>query len=101
MYKRQVVNNACANGLFVNLNESIVLFGHGCSFKSDNTFDLIILLTKFFINKCKVKKIIPQFHLFKNYLKTASAAYKHVAVINMSHDEFTKEWQFYGTLMET
>ena len=23
-----VVNNACANGLFVNLNESIVLLGH-------------------------------------------------------------------------
>ena len=60
-----VVNNACTNGLFVNLNESIVLFGHDCSFKSDDTFDLIILLVKFFIYKCKVKKNISQFHLLK------------------------------------
>ena len=43
-----VVNNACENGLFVNLNESIVLLGHDCSFKSDDTFDLIILLAIFF-----------------------------------------------------
>ena len=42
-----IVNNACANGLFVNLNENIVLFGHDCTFKSDDTFDLIILLAKF------------------------------------------------------
>ena len=66
-----VVNNAYANGLFVNLNESIVLFWHDCSFKSDDTFDLIILLGKFLIYKCKVTKNISQFHLFKNYLKTA------------------------------
>ncbi|WP_419612224.1 LYR motif-containing protein, partial [Thiolapillus sp.] len=96
-----VVNNACANGLFVNLNESIVLFGHDCSFKSDDTFDLIILLAKFFIYKCKVKKNIPQFHLFRNYLKTAFEAYKYIAIINMSYDKFTKEWQFYKTLMES
>ena len=54
-----VVNNTCTNGLFVHLNESIVLFGYDCSFKSNDTFDLIILLTKFFIYKCKVKKNIP------------------------------------------
>ena len=96
-----VVNNACANGLFVNLNESIILFGHDCSFKSDDTFDLIILLAKFFIYKCKVKKNIPQFHLFINYLKTAFEAYTYIAIINMSYDKFTKEWQFYKTLMES
>ena len=84
-----VVNNACANGLFVNRNESIVLFGHDCSFKSDDTFDPIILLATFFIYKCKVKKNIPQFHLFINYLKAAFEACKYIAIINMSYDKFT------------
>ena len=79
-----VVNNVRANGLFVNLNESIVLFGHDCNFKSDDTFDLMILLAKFFIYKCKVKKNTPQFNLFRNYLKTAFEAYKYIAIINMS-----------------
>ena len=96
-----VVNNACANGLFVNLNESIILFGHDGRFKSDATLDLIILLAKKIIYKGKVKKNIPQFHLCRNYLKTAFEAYEYVAVINMSYDKFTKEWQFYKTLMES
>ena len=95
-----IANNACANGLVVNLNESIILFGHDCSYKSGDTFDLIILLAKFFIYKCKVKKNIPQFHLFRNYLETAFEAYKYIAMINMSYNKFTKEWQFYKTLME-
>ena len=43
-----VAYNACGNGLPVNLNETIVLFGHDCSFKFDDTFDLIILLANFF-----------------------------------------------------
>ena len=59
-----VVNNACANGLFVNLNDSIVLFGHDCSYKPDDTLDLIILLAKFFIYKYKVKKSIARLDSF-------------------------------------
>ena len=90
----------CANVLVVSLNESIVLFGHDSKSKSYKTIDLIILLAKFFIYKCKVKKNIPQFHLFKNCLKTAFEAYKHIAIINMSYDQFTREWQFYRTLMD-
>ena len=96
-----VVNDTCANGLFVNQIGSIFLFGHGSNFKSDDTFDLIILLAKIFIYNCKVKKNIPQFHLFKNRIKTVFEAYKYVAIINMSYDKFTKEWQFYKTLMES
>ena len=97
-----VAYNACGNGLLVNLNETIVLFGHDSNFRSDDTlFVLIILLAKFFIYKGKVKKNIPQFHLFRNYLKTAFDAYTYIAIINMSYDKFTKEWQFYQTLMES
>ena len=43
-----VVNDTCANGLFVNQIGSIFLFGHGSNSKSDDTFDLIILLAKKF-----------------------------------------------------
>ena len=71
------------------------------NFKSDDTFDLIILLANSFVYKCKVKKNIPQFYLFKNYLKAAFEAYKYIAIINMSYDKLTKEWQFYKTLIES
>lgn len=39
------VNDGCVNVLPVTLNESIVLSGHGANFTSDNTYDLIILLS--------------------------------------------------------
>ena len=51
-----VLNAGCLNATSVTLNENIVLFGHDIHFKSDNTFDLIILQAKFFIYKCKIKK---------------------------------------------
>ena len=66
--------------------ESIVLSGYDTNFKSDNTFDQIILLAKPFICKCEVKKKkkkdTAQCHLFKNYLKTTFEAYKHIAIVN-------------------
>ena len=58
------INDRGVNAVSITLNESIVLFGHDVNFRSDDTFDLIILVAKFFIYKCKVKKIIPQFHFF-------------------------------------
>ena len=57
-----VLNAGCSNATSVTLNENIVLFGQDVNFKSDNTFDLIILQAKFFIYKCKINKTIPQSH---------------------------------------
>ena len=51
-----VLNAGCPNATSVTLNENIVLFGHDIHFKSDSTFDLIILQAKFFIYKCKINK---------------------------------------------
>ena len=89
-----MINDVCANVLFVNLNESIFLLGHDSNFKSDDTFDRIILLAKCFIYKCKVNKNIPQFHLLKNYLKRAFEAYGYITIIDMSNDIFTMECQY-------
>ena len=80
--------------------KALSLFGQDSNSKSDDIFDKI-LLAKLFIYKCKVKKNLPCFNLFKNYLKTGFKAYKYTAIINMSYDKFTKEWQLYRTLMET
>ena len=55
-----VLNAGCSNATSVTLNENIVLFGHDIHFKSDDTFDLIILQAKFFIYKCKINKTFAQ-----------------------------------------
>ena len=47
------VNDVGTNASSVRLNESVVLLGLDTNFKSDDTFDLIVLLAKCFIYKCK------------------------------------------------
>ena len=98
-----VVNAGCSNVTSVTLNENIGLFGHDIHFKSDNTFDLIILQAKFFIYKCKINinnKAIPQLHLFKHYLKTNFEVYKYNAKLNMSYDKIVIEWCPYQQLID-
>ena len=79
------INDRDVNAVSITLNESIVLFGHNVSFRSDDTFNLIILVANFFVYKCKVKKIIPQFHFFKQYLRNTFEVYKHNSKVNMSY----------------
>ena len=43
------MNDRGVNAVSITLNESIVLFGHDVNFRSDDTFDLIILVAIFFI----------------------------------------------------
>ena len=84
----------------LHLVKNIVLFGHNIHFKSDNTFDLIILQAKFFIYICKINKTIPQLHLFKSYLKTKFEVYKYNAKLNMSYDKIVIEWCPYQQLTD-
>ena len=95
-----VVNAGCSNATSVTLNENIVLFDHDIHFKSNSTFDLIILQAKFFMYKCKINKTIPQLHLLKRYLKTNFEVYKYNAKQNMSYDKIVIEWCPYQQLTD-
>ena len=94
-----VPDAGCSNATSVTLNENIVLFGDDIHFKSDNTFNLIILQAKFYIYKCKINKTIPQLHSFKRYLKTNFEVYKYNAKLNMSY-KIVIEWCPYQPLID-
>ena len=40
-------------------------------------------------------------NLFKRYLKTAFDVQKHIALVNMSYDQFVIDWHFYKDLIES
>ena len=100
---RQIVRDTFPNfvrgkdGLFTRASSLVTDDIH---FKSDNTFDLIILQAKFFIYECKFNKTIPQLHLFRRYLKTNFQEYKHNAELNMSQDKIVAEWCSYQQLTD-
>ena len=97
---QMAINDRDVNAVSITLNESIVLFGHNVSFRSDDTFNLIILVANFFVYKCKIKKIIPQFHFFKQYLRNTFEIYKHNSKVNMFYNKFMTSWHLYKTAFQ-
>ena len=91
---QQTVNETIVN-MNLSLTENIILFGCDDNFKSDSTFDLIILLAKFFIYKCKMEKINPEFQHYIHYLKRRYAIEKHVSLISLSQMNFVTRWHNY------
>ena len=45
---QMAINDRGENAVSITMNESIVLFGHDVNFRSEDTFDLIILMANLF-----------------------------------------------------
>lgn len=95
------VNRDCGHSGLLTLNENIVLFGHDSNFESDEIFDLILLLAKFFIYKCRINRNIPRMDLFKRYLKTRYETEKYISRVNMTFDNFMLKWHYYTYFLDT
>ena len=81
----------------------MVLFGHDEHFKSDATFDLILLLGKLLMYKCRIDKTTPQFQIFKTYIQTRYETEKYISIVNMTYIYMTNltNWICYKRLVET
>lgn len=90
----------CENTKFLKLNERIILFGHDSTFRSDPTFDMIILHAKFYIYKCKINRAAPQFICFRRYLKQMYETQKHISVVNMTYNKFETNWFPYKQIVD-
>ena len=75
------------NAVSITLNESIVLLGHDVNFRSDDTFDLIILVVFFLI-------------YFQTVFRNTFEVYQHNSKVNMSYNKFMTSWHLYKTLVE-
>ena len=82
------------------LNSTIVLFGRDQNTKTDICFDEILLKAKFFIYKCRIKKIRPNIQYFKNDLKQLYNIDKYIHSIEMNMDAFYRKWLLYVNLMD-
>ena len=67
LFKKFVIEK-CTNVTNMTLHEDFVLFGNVKDIESDEIFDFIVLLAKFFFCKCKMENKIPFFHEFVKQL---------------------------------
>ena len=52
----RIINNRCAHSHNFHFNEKLVLFGHSAEVQTDIICDLIGLIAKYYIYRCKVQK---------------------------------------------
>jgi hypothetical protein len=100
MSLEQILIEKCKNITTISFNESLILFGHDDMFKLDEVFDLILLLAKFFIYKCRFEQKVPQLNPFLKYLKHRYRTEKYIACINLNYNKFHNNWMFYKPLLE-
>ena len=60
-----LLNLRCTNVHNLSFNEHLIIFGHSETIMTDEIFEFIILLAKFFIYRCKVQKNNPNINKFK------------------------------------
>ena len=66
------INDRGVNAVSITQNESIVLFGHDVNFRSDDTFNLIILVAKFLFTNVKLKRLYHSFIFSSSILEILS-----------------------------
>ena len=80
------------------VKENLILFGVEDGFVTDTICDLILLLGKFFIYRCKVQKTILSFKYFLRELYSRYLQEKH---IHMNSNYFQNNWHPYINLFRS
>ena len=95
-----LLNEKCANLHNLKFNENLIIFGTHAGFKTDATFDLIVMLGKMYIYKCRLNKSIPQFSGFLKELKYRYKIEEHNAKISGLHHKFQIDWLCYKEMLK-
>lgn len=96
----KIFNERCHIATHINFNEHIVIFGVDPGIQTDDTTDLIILLAKFFIFKCKISSTIPIIDQFLRELKNRYIVEEHNAKITSKSFKFDNDWRLYLSIFD-
>jgi hypothetical protein len=95
----RLINDKCVhvNGA-LSFTEHLIIFGCDKNFRTDQVFDVIILLAKEYIYNCKMRKELPQIEVFLLMLKKRYAIEKYIAIVNMVYEKMLLVWMPYLVL---
>lgn len=79
-------------------NEELILFGNSESITTDKILDLIIVMAKFYIYKCKLQNTLPDLTTFCNTLKSRYQSELYCAMLSGSQHLCVQRWTHYNAL---
>ena len=95
-----LLSDTCQNSRGLTLSELYVIFGLKAYHNRDKVLDLIILLAKFHIYKCKLQNSLPNIKHLKNIIKNRYYIEKCNSQIKGTQTEFELIWLPYIELIE-
>ena len=93
-----IINLRCIHAHNFKFNENLVLFGSSDNVYTDKICDLIVLMAKFYIYRCKVNQINLSFSMFISELYHR---YRVELEINRNSVDFRNNWGPYMNLFKS
>ena len=93
------INEECPHCVNMTFSDSFIVFGVKQNIRTDKVFDLILLLAKFHVYKCKLQNIIPNKPAFKQSLKNRYNIEMYNHAISFTMDKFRTNWLPYANLV--
>ena len=97
----ELLNMKCTTVVNFKFTKSLVLFGTEKCVKTDTVFDLLLLLGKWYLYKCKMDKSVPQISVFKRHLMSRYKIEEYNARLKNTLFNFELKWfQYKPIFME-
>ena len=90
----------CKHICNLKLSPELVIFGCKDNLKTDSIFDLLLLLAKYFIYRCKVQMVQLNILNFQNEAKQRYEIEKSICISKQNFSKFYTKWSLYISLFE-
>ena len=94
-----LLKNHCIHCKNVCITKELVIFGYLESFKTDMTFEFLLLFAKFYIYKCKLNDMFPTLDEFRILLQKRYKLEKYVSCIKNDLRKFEENWCLYRNIL--
>jgi hypothetical protein len=95
---RIFLKNKCDHCIRLKLSDILVLFGIDNNVRTDQGFDFILLRAKFFVYKCRINNVKPNFNIFLKELEYLYKIDEYIYRISMQQSKFILKWLQYRPL---
>ena len=94
-----LISACCETACNIKITKNIVLFGIDSTAITDKIFDLIILLAKQYLYRCKFEQFVPLVAVFRKQLKLRHKLEEYNSKITFQENAFKKRWHCYRPLL--
>ena len=95
----RLLENLISTSCDIKITANLVLFGIDSTVITDNIFDLIILLAKQYLYRCKFEQSVPLVSVIKKQLKLRHKLEEYNSKITFQENTFNARWHCCKTLL--